>query len=96
VFEDLLLKNLFQIDNKDMLINILNLSFFGCSEEFWGVMSKAVTNLYGEVNIVQIINIIACLNREKNLKIEMWQDLVEKIESDYSMLDDNLKVKHFF
>jgi hypothetical protein len=68
---------------------------FGCSSEFWEIMSKAVTNIYGEVNPHQIITLIGSLNRENNLDIEFWQDLIEKIEYDYEALDFTLKVSQF-
>ena len=92
----MLITNLFHIDRKEIIIGFLNESFFGCSLEYWGIMSQVITHLYGEIDNRQIMKILSNINVEGKLIVDHWQSLVWKLESDYHRMAPDLKVGILF
>jgi hypothetical protein len=73
-------------------MRILIQACFNCSEQFWEKMSVIVTNLYEEVDLSLILIILGNLLRENNVNVKHWNELVLKIEKNYTILSWNQKV----
>lgn len=91
-FEDLFLKNLFLLENKETLINLINYLSFKCSPQFWDQISKCITNLYNEFNPFAIINILSIVSYWDSFEVQHWEKLIFQMEEDYEKFDLLLKV----